>query len=195
MYPEKKYLSGLEGCRTEPYNEIMLRIVLEQLSESCSKPCHDSFFKNGKRLEKIYEHLPVCQSTEEWKCAEKAILKAIEIGEQDIKKPCQTLEYRTDISKSSDLPRNQIQFLLWFQYPAEVNVKEEYLIYDTVNLISSIGGTVGFCIGLSFYTLTNGLMTWLQMGIKRILLMKQRETEQVSKVMNDCHRLKQNLST
>ena len=107
---KKKYRSG-KGCRNEPHNEIMVRKILKQLSESCSKPCHYSW-KWGKRLDKMYEHLPICQSTEERKCAEKAIMRAIQIGEEDIKKPCQTLEYKTDISKNSMLPRNQIQYLL-----------------------------------------------------------------------------------
>ena len=30
-------------------------------------------------------------------------------------------------------------------------VKEEYLMYDYVGLVSSVGGTLGICVGISFY--------------------------------------------
>ena len=110
-------------------------------------------------------------------CAFEAFREAIR-GEAKTDEPCQTLEYKVDVSKISQLPKNRIQYSLWFQYPAQVHVKEEYLIYDTVTFISSIGGTVGVCIGLSMYTLAQGLWTWLQIGIKRILPKKQRKTHQ-----------------
>ena len=35
-------------------------------------------------------------------------------------------------------------------YPVTVTVKEEYLIYDMVSIISAIGGTMRLCIRLSF---------------------------------------------
>ena len=34
--------------------------------------------------------------------------------------------------------------------PPLVTVKEEYVIYDAVAMISAIGGTMGLCIGFSF---------------------------------------------
>ena len=41
---------------------------------------------------------------------------------------------------------------------------KEYLIYDGVALISAIGGTLGLCIGFSFYDVGTKLMSWLELG-------------------------------
>ena len=46
----------------------------------------------------------------------------------------------------------------------KVHVKEEYLIYDGVAMISAIGGTLGLCIGFSFYDLGAKLVVWLHLG-------------------------------
>ena len=53
-----------------------------------------------------------------------------------------------------------------FAYPPKVEVREEYLIYDAVAFVSSIGGTLGLCIGISFYNLSNVLLKWLKIGIE-----------------------------
>ena len=43
-----------------------------------------------------------------------------------------------------------MSFRLEFATPPRVSVREEYLIYDSVALISAIGGTLGIFIGFSF---------------------------------------------
>ena len=55
-----------------------------------------------------------------------------------------------------------------FANPPKFNVKKEYLIYDGIALISSIGGTLGLSIGFSFYNLSDDLLGWLRKGIKWI---------------------------
>ena len=39
----------------------------------------------------------------------------------------------------------------WFNYEDEVEVFEEYLIYEITSVIGSIGGTLGLFIGFSFF--------------------------------------------
>ena len=60
----------------------------------------------------------------------------------------------------------------------KVSVKEQYLIYDVVALISSIGGTLGICIGFSFVDTINTLLSYVQMGIDCIKA--RRQTNQSS---------------
>ena len=60
---------------------------------------------------------------------------------------------------------NEAVYQIVFASPPKVIVKEEYLIYDNVSMISSIGGTMGLCIGFSFYNLANLLKNWLEIGI------------------------------
>ena len=49
-----------------------------------------------------------------------------------------------------------------------MHVKEEYLIYNTVAFISSIGGTLGLCIGFSFSNLGALLLGWMELAISEI---------------------------
>ena len=46
--------------------------------------------------------------------------------------------------------------------PARVSVREEYLVYDFVAMISTIGGTMGLFIGFSFNSLTSGILSMMQ---------------------------------
>ena len=47
-------------------------------------------------------------------------------------------------------------------------VKEEYLIYDDIAFISSIGGTLGLCIGFSFSNMGTVVLSWMELIIRRI---------------------------
>ena len=47
----------------------------------------------------------------------------------------------------------------WFNYNDEVEVLEEYLIYEITNVIGSVGGTLGLFIGFSFLDLTTKLIS------------------------------------
>ena len=44
-----------------------------------------------------------------------------------------------------------------FMDPPLVTVKEEYLVYDGVALISSVGGLLGICVGVSFHCFSSGV--------------------------------------
>ena len=53
-------------------------------------------------------------------------------------------------------PNDETNLWFWFWYQFEdvdekgIIVNEEYLIYDTINMIGSLGGTLGLFIGFSF---------------------------------------------
>ena len=49
-----------------------------------------------------------------------------------------------------------------FVAPPLVTVKEEYVIYDAVAMISAIGGTMGLCIGFSFSDFSSLLLKCLE---------------------------------
>ena len=59
-------------------------------------------------------------------------------------------------------PSNISEFELGFNEPAEVLVKEEYIIFDGVAMISAIGGTLGLCIGFSFLEIAINILRILE---------------------------------
>ena len=51
-------------------------------------------------------------------------------------------EYRDEAAR--------IKFSYGFASPELVDVHQEFLVYDTIGMIGSVGGTLGMCIGFSF---------------------------------------------
>ena len=49
-----------------------------------------------------------------------------------------------------------------FTFPELVTVFEEYLIYDSINMIGAVGGTLSLCIGFSFTNIIKHLLELLQ---------------------------------
>ena len=78
-------------------------------------------------------------------------------------RPCVKLEYKGDETTYHNEPKGKMaRYLLLFSNPPKVIVQEEYLIYDGIALISAVGGTMGLCIGFSFYNLTHSLFAWIE---------------------------------
>ena len=82
-------------------------------------------------------------------------MKALSLAESQghFPKPCTKLQY---ILIKSRAPLNDptiARFDFYPSNPPRVEVKEEYLVYDLVSMIGSIGGTMGVCIGLTYNVL------------------------------------------
>ena len=60
-----------------------------------------------------------------------------------------------------------VTYLLRMGSPKSVSVDEEFLIYDFVAMISAIGGTLGLCIGFSFFDLCGFILSHLELGIEK----------------------------
>ena len=60
---------------------------------------------------------------------------------------------------------NRIEYTIYFKDPPMMTVKEEYLIYDYVGFISSVGGILGICVGISFYGISENLVGLVTIGI------------------------------
>ena len=77
-------------------------------------------------------------------------------------KTCKILQYsgevEWDVSGDDDNSRRILYFFWSFAPPKTTILYEEYLIYDTIGLIGSVGGTLGMFIGFSF---SNALETLL----------------------------------
>ena len=65
--------------------------------------------------------------------------------------------------------KNRATFILKFLEDFTMSVKEEYLLYDYVGFISSVGGTLGICVGISIYgfievsvTYSQKLLDWIK---------------------------------
>ena len=106
-------------------------------------------------LDKIKDQLPICSNDQEIRCYDSMLNVA---KKTTTKKPCTKVSFHTLTSVYHGWTKpNQVKFFVTFS-PPEITVKEEYLIYDLVSMISAIGGTMGLCVGFSFNDISNFLL-------------------------------------
>ena len=130
---------------------MLLDEASKLINKSCDNPCKPDSY--GQRLDKILRSLPPCTNEADQICFKNLIEK---IAGNILAKPCTKLQYNVQWSshKGHKNPPNQAKFKLQFITPPRVIVKEEYLIYDAIGMVSAIGGTMGLCISFSFSGLT-----------------------------------------
>ena len=76
-------------------------------------------------------------------------------------KACTTFQYTGEMnSQYTGFTNNSREVYIgyWFNYDDEVEVFEEYLIYEITSVIGSIGGTLGLFIGFSFFDISTKLI-------------------------------------
>ena len=163
VYPQKRVFSKVhKNCRDNPYQEILLSNILAKMKQICQKPCRPSDKKYCYISDKV-KRIPICQAGDSEKCfyeAQKAERKNV------IVKPCTKLEYQ--VAVDTDKSHYDAEFVIQFADPPRVEVKEEYLIYDLVSMVSAIGGTMGLCIGFSFKELSRWMLEHLVIGLECI---------------------------
>ena len=146
--PEKFiFLQDKEKCRDQPYKNLLEAKIAEKMNQTCPKVCVPSsylFCTTGG-----VHRFSVCISETEMKCFKRV---KETVREDIIKKPCTVLQYqvRETTSFKSKETIEKTTFFMKFMDPPRVRVMEEYLIFDLVAMISSVGGTMGLCIGISF---------------------------------------------
>ena len=82
-------------------------------------------------------------------------------------KPCHIYEYFGEESLDYKRPKRKDNgthfiFLYRFNEVKPVTIYDEYFVYDDIGLISSIGGTLGLCIGFSFTNVVTCFINFLQ---------------------------------
>ena len=69
----------------------------------------------------------------------------------DCEKPCRIISYTGSVVEYSyyNVPEDEASF--WFEVGSSKTVGTEHLVYDTNDMIGSIGGSLGLFLGLSFF--------------------------------------------
>ena len=101
---------------------------------------------------------------------------------------CNYLDYSGKETQKSKSDVGSFRFT--YNIPSNsTTLYEEYLIYDAINAIGSVGGTLGMCIGFSFSGLVSSLINILQQAIflmkpKKSNLHKKRSLNNSSEIEN-----------
>ena len=143
-----KYIKELGKCQEEPYYDCISSQIDNTEFKECPKKCIPDVFSI---MDKNYS-TPFCQDdTSNQKCVANQML-AKDFGSK-CKKSCSKLEYYGELD--GFLPNRIIKHKNWNGYMVnyvlinnnrDAKVYEEYLIYDTIGMIGSVGGTLGMFI-------------------------------------------------
>ena len=114
--------------------------------------------------------LELCETEKEKSCAfYVALLLRGKIAEKKIcPKSCTTMEFYGNAVTQAKSYSNSSVSGIWIKFdnPENVIVNQEYLIYDPVSVIGSIGGTLGMCIGFSFNNVLNVILNFARKTLK-----------------------------
>ena len=85
-------------------------------------------------------------------------------------KACTTFQYTGKIKQFHNFTNNSREVILgyWFNFEDEVEVFEEYQIYEITNVIGSIGGTLGLFVGFSFFDISTKLINIFQNNFLKV---------------------------
>ena len=93
----------------------------------------------------------------------------LEIMHHQGRKSCIINSYNGKVHMKSDIimevdDESQQGIIFWYSFnePSYVKVYEEYLIYDTLGMIGSVGGTLGLFIGFSFMNVITFLINTME---------------------------------
>ena len=140
-----KYLQESDKCQKESYYECLASQLDANNFKECSEQCIPNTFSN---LNKTYRK-PFCQNDIENEYCGLTIISNIQENGSECKKSCFKLEYNGEVAiyeKDPELNENWdeyyfVYYLVNQDFVSEVH--EEYLIYDAIAMIGSVGGTLG----------------------------------------------------
>ena len=167
LQPKKyKQLNHNNGkCRSRPFFEIFMPKLLSQKFENCPMRCNPKFKTGFEVYDLDLASIPICKTKNEIHCFLEVFF---EVKDSILLKPCNTLEFLGKIKSSHNFADNyQSLFMYTFNNPGLTIVHEEYMIFDFVTMIGSIGGTLGLCIGFSYTNTISYLLGYLKNTIKK----------------------------
>ena len=145
MQPQiTKHLEQMGKCQKESYYKCIASQLDVTEFKECSKKCIPNVFSN---MNKNYSTEFCHNDTDSQQCIFKHMLKQ-EFG-SNCKKSCSYLEYFGEfvlqVPYTSEFEDWNVYWLRckFTNYDFAANVVEEYLIYDPIGMIGSVGGTLG----------------------------------------------------
>ena len=166
-----RYLETYNKCSKESYYECLSRKIMAATLEDSAKNCTSvslpflPICKNGK----------IDDNISAWKFHNN-LKNVTKDCNNCLTKLCTTLEYSGEETYNEKLRVNNITVAFGYLFSSNsTTVYEEYLIYDVISMIGSVGGTLGMCIGFSFTGLISHLMNFTQYWIMIIKIKFKKE--------------------
>lgn len=140
-------------CSHLSYYECCVNILKTSNFNNCSTKCIPASLKSIGKIS--LSEIPTCYPETEDVCTAWEYFYKIYNGICTLKclKSCEIEEYTGKIDYLYQRPEELNRFIIVIRYspPYKVSLTQEYLIYDFIGMVGSVGGTLGIFIGFSFY--------------------------------------------
>ena len=181
----RSFLPTNSKCSHESNIECIGRLLKANLNSS-SSPCSMISFP----------HLPICKINKTkdendmfWSLWKKFLKECPS-------KLCINVEYSGEENFYEKLHDKNMTIKFRYRFSSNsTTVYEEYLIYDIISVIGSVGGTLGMCIGFSFTGLISSLINLLQHGIMTIVGKNRSQNHSKSNQNNEFEKNARNIET
>ena len=164
---EFNYLEETQGCSNqESWYECYAKLAEGMSFTNCPSKCLAHSIRNNGS-----EKMAFCKlNSEEWSCSNNFLrnLRKNVIENGTCPRSCVITNYKGKITHDFAFDhKNTIAISYYFAPPFISIIYEEYLLFDFLGLISSVGGTLGMFIGFSFIAIISLLFSYLLTLIKR----------------------------
>ena len=163
------YLKTKSQCIDEvPFYKCYGEILLKVISELCKSHCIPYFLSF---MNLYHEHnITMCNSNlYANNFLSSLCTQAVAFGlfhqpslKETCRRSCTTYSYSGIITQAYESLTDKIELQYEFEYPESVTVSEEYMIYDTIGMIGSVGGTLGMFLGFSFTSVISLVISYFQ---------------------------------
>ena len=144
---EYNYLQEKSGCsKNQSWYDCFGYMVETLIFDNCSSKCLSYSIRDGT------QNLEYCKpKTSAWKCSNSYMsqLRELIINDNKCPRSCKIRQYEIEKKDFSFKHSNTIAFQVYFRPPYINIVYTEYLLFDFLGLVSSVGGTMGIFIGIS----------------------------------------------
>ena len=155
---QEKYIYLEKKCSTESFYECLVKRIVASDFKNCPKKCNPRTFSLPKSEE--FDKIPSCEDNDK-PCAN---IKTVEIFKATTTKLCpklcQMVQYSGKKISVYDYKHDPYSYSFRYRFtpPHTEKIYEEYLIYDIVSMVGSVGGNLGMWIGFSFTGIISNLM-------------------------------------
>ena len=158
-----RYLDDNDACSHQSNNARWKQVVSQLNFSSCSQICSPIPFFD--------DVIPRCGWEDEYLDARWCVRTIINenwwdyFAKYGYKRPCTNTEYQGYKYKEQKFVSGATNFVsVYYRFapPMMTKAHQEYLIFDIVGMIGSVGGTLGLCIGFSFSGITTAILTLIQ---------------------------------
>ena len=166
---EYNYLNEKSGCHeTQSWYNCYAELAEKLEFEECSSKCLAHSVRECDQI------MAFCQTnTSDWSCSNKHLrnLRKSVIKDKICPRSCHIREYEGKTHENSVLNRPKAIVFTYYFFPPYISfIYKEYILFDFLGLISSVGGTLGIFIGISILALISTCFSHLVSLIEKCLL-------------------------